>query len=85
MSVEDTFLESGCLGQVSGIMIRLKGGSPGVVKYVQAGRVKLELHWPARSHSQTPAAGQGKMFMAVLRWAGRCGVSKFEREEWGED
>ncbi len=33
----------------------------------KGGRVKLVEHWPARSHSQTPAAGQGNMFMAVFR------------------
>ena len=51
--------------------------------------MKLELHWPARSHSQTPTAGQGNMFMAVLRWAGCCGVSilrrSCERTEGGGD
>ena len=31
------------------------------------GRVKLEAQALPRSHSQTPEAGQGKMFMAVLR------------------
>ncbi len=31
------------------------------------GRVKLEEQSPLRSHSQTPDAGQGNMFMAVLR------------------
>ena len=48
------------------------------MRYVQLGRVKLELHWPARSHSQTPTAGQGNMFMAVSRWARCCGVSIHE-------
>ncbi len=31
------------------------------------GRVKLEEQSPLRSHSHTPTAGQGNMFMAVLR------------------
>lgn len=70
-------------------MIKFKRGDVDFEKYVQAGRVKLELHWPARSHSQTPTAGQGYMFMAVLRWAGCGDVSilrrLFERNEWGGD
>ena len=35
----------------------------------KGGRVKLVVHWPARSHSQTPAEEQGYIFMNVSRWA----------------
>lgn len=44
------------------------------------GRVKLEEQSPLRSHSHTPDAGHGKIFIAVLRWAlgavSRCYCSR---------
>ena len=36
-------------------------------RMAKEGRVKLEEQSPLRSHSHTPDAGQGNMFMAVLR------------------
>lgn len=36
-------------------------------RMLKEGRVKLEEQSLLRSHSQTPLAGQGNMFMAVLR------------------
>lgn len=56
------------LGSASPMPSRLLPGSwESRRRMPKLGRVKLETQLPLRSHSHTPTAGQGNMFMPVLR------------------